>query len=505
MSAPVVPRLTPAGRVNAWVQAWHPVNRLILGWVAIVALTLLAYHRSLGSLIETTRGGGLGGYAWVVPLAGILAAIGVARRNRTELPIHDRQTDVIVGCMGLVLSLLLHAVLLQRYALYFHLLRLDLVAMWMFVVSAAIAMFGLRPVIRFAWVWAMLLMVFPLPYYVLVIVLGGDKIAAGVGTMMIAGVATGIAVGRHWHRGLQGSTFAWLVGLTVLGVMGVTAPNAPLLAFQMIPPLVSICLVGTGLYLISRRGAPKRVLDRKIEPLAAKQIWSGAASVTVVALALSLVHLPRPVFVPTVEVNTAQFPVALSPPAGWTPGESTEFPWVSAVFGPDSMLVRQRMVAAAGESRFDKFARPRTLVVDTVTTSRPYSLNVYPSRVIYRLERVRISSTKQIDLGYGVRADMFTAVDDRLLVTWEAVQWTWTNGSQAQRVLVIAVDNHEPDAPFPAPTGGLGPTLSSLFTVLLRGNAAEYNEDATFKDEVLLTEFAHALVRAQLEPLGVKP
>ena len=323
--------------------------------------------------------------------------------------------------------------------------------------------------------------------------------------MMIAGVATGIAVGRHWHRGLQGSTFAWLVGLTVLGVMGVTAPNAPLLAFQMIPPLVSICLVGTGLYLISRRGAPKRVLDRKIEPLAAKQIWSGAASVTVVALALSLVHLPRPVFVPTVEVNTAQFPVALSPPAGWTPGESTEFPWVSAVFGPDSMLVRQRMVAAAGESRFDKFARPRTLVVDTVTTSRPYSLNVYPSRVIYRLERVRISSTKQIDLGYGVRADMFTAVDDRLLVTWEAVQWTWTNGSQAQRVLVIAVDNHEPDAPFPAPTGGLGPTLSSLFTVLLRGNAAEYNEDATFKDEVLLTEFAHALVRAQLEPLGVKP
>ena len=85
------------------------------------------------------------------------------------------------------------------------------------------------------------------------------------------------------------------------------------------------------------------------------------------------------------------------------------------------------------------------------------------------------------------------------------MQWTWTNGSQAQRVLVIAVDNHEPDAPFPAPTGGLGPTLSSLFTVLLRGNAAEYNEDATFKDEVLLTEFAHALVRAQLEPLGVKP
>ena len=125
-----------------------------------------------GVLVETTRSGGLGGYAWTVPVAAILAGIGVARRKRTELPIHDRQTDVIVGIMGLVLALLLHGVLLQRYALYFHLLRLDLVALWLFIVSASVALFGLRPVTRFAWVWALLFMVFPLPYYILVVLLG---------------------------------------------------------------------------------------------------------------------------------------------------------------------------------------------------------------------------------------------------------------------------------------------------------------------------------------------
>ncbi len=51
----------------------------------------------------------------------------------------------------------------------------------------------------------------------------------------------------------------------------------------------------------------------------------------------------------------------------------------------------------------------------------------------------------------------------------------------------------------------LGPTLNSMFTVLFRGNSAAYGADPNLKDDRLLTEFAHGLVRAQLEPLGVKP
>ena len=88
-------------------------------------------------------------------------------------------------------------------------------------------------------------------------------------------------------------------------------------------------------------------------------------------------------------------------------------------------------------------------------------------------------------------------------VTWDGLQWTWGNASTEQRVLVISVDNHDDNAPFPQPTGGMLSTLNSLFTVLFRGNAATSDLNPVVKDDVLLTEFGHALVHAELEPLGV--
>ena len=495
----------PVVKREPWLHRLHPVYRLILRWGYIAVLTVLAFQSSLRSVVETTRSGGLGGYVWVVPVAAVLAALGVARRKRTELPIHDRQTDVIVGTMGLVLALLLDRVLVQRYDLYFDLLRLDLVAMWMFVISASVALFGLRPVIRFAWVWALLLMVFPLPYYLIVILLGGTQMGVGIGTMVIAGSATGIAVGRHMRRGVIGSIAAWAVGLAILAAMVVFAPDAPLLAFQLIPAVTSICLVGMVFYLGSRRGAPKRVLERKVEPLAAKQIWSAIPVVLVVAVALSFTPLPAVVFLPPLRVDAMRFDTSLTPGAGWHVSDSRDYPWVSRIYGRGAHLLRQTMVADTGDPRFDKFARPRTVVVDSLTSARPLSLSVFPARLLYPVNGIRLSAVRRVDLGYGVKADMFSAIDDKLLVTWTGIQWTWTNDQVAQRVFVVAVDNHEDDAPFPAPEGGFGPTLSSMFTVLFRGNSAVFGADPNVKDDLLLTEFSHALVRAQLAPLGVKP
>ena len=436
-----------------WLHRLHPVYRLILRWGYLAIVTVVAFHKSLLSVVETTRSGGLGGYVWVVPVAAILAAIGVARRKRTELPIHDRQTDVIVGTMGLVLALLLHGVLLQRYALYFNLLRLDLVAMWTFVLSGSIALFGLRPVIRFAWVWVVLFMVFPLPYYVLVVALGGGNVAAGIGTMSIAAVATGVAVGRRVRRGLIGSISAWAVGLLILAGMAVFTPDAPLLAYQVIPAITAMCLVGLILFLLARRGAPKRVLERKIEPLAAGQVWAALPVVLVVAIAISLVRLPSVGFAPAAVVDGMRFDTALTPPSGWQVHDTKEYPWVSRLFGHGATGVRQKMVAEVGDERFDKFGRPRTVMVDALTTYWPFSLNVYPARIVYHVEGIRLSAIRPVDLGYGVKADIVSVIDDKLLVTWDAIQWTWTNDQVAQRVSVVAVDNHEDDAPFPAPSG----------------------------------------------------
>lgn len=165
MTAPT--DVEPVAAEKSWMSGYyalHPGYRVLMRWGLINVVTVFAFHASLDSLVQTTRAGGLGGYVWTLPVAGLLVTLGVSRGHRIELPIHDRQTDVIVGTMGLVLALLIHGVLLGRYAMYFHLLRLDLVAMWMFVLSSCIVLFGLRPVTRFTAVWAMMLLVFPLPY-----------------------------------------------------------------------------------------------------------------------------------------------------------------------------------------------------------------------------------------------------------------------------------------------------------------------------------------------------
>ncbi|MCV7356972.1 hypothetical protein H7K04_16175 [Mycolicibacterium fluoranthenivorans] len=490
---------------NRSVENLHPVTRMVLRWGFIAILTVAAFHRTIASAWATTVGGGFGGYVWIVPIAAALAAIGIARRHRTELPIHDRQTDIIVATMGLVMALLVHGVLLQRYGLYFHLLRLDLVAMWLFIVSASVAMFGLRPVIRFGWAWLVLFMVFPLPYYLTVIVLGGNRVAAGVGTMVIAATATATAVGRRVSRAMVGSNLAWLVGLLILAFMAVFLPSANLRLYQYVPALTSICVVGSLMYLAARRGEPKRVLDRKLEPLAARQIWSAVPLVLVIAVLLSVVRLPEVGLASPARVDTMDFSAPMKAPPGWHIVESQRYTWVTRYYGRGAVLTRQKMVADRGNPHYDKFSRPRTVMVDSITTLRPFSLDVYPTRMMYRVNGIRLSGIRPVDLGYGTGADLFSVVDDKILVSWDGLQWTWTNGTVGRRVLAIAVDNHEDWAPFPQPTGGLVPTLNSMFTVLFRGNSATADDDPNIKDDELLTEFGHALVRAELEPLGVDP
>jgi len=518
MAAPAAPvgrrPPSPIAVVRPWLNSLSPVYRLIVRWALIASLTLLAFHESLTSLIEETRASNLNGYVWTVPVAGIFAAIGVARRNRTELPIHDRQTDVIVAIMGLVLAWLFLGVLAPRFAAYFNLIRLDLVSMWMFVVSASVALFGLRPVARFGWVWALLFMVFPLPYHVTVIALGGTKVAASVGTMVIAGVAAGIATGRRvgptvagsrYTRATIGSGAAWLIGLVMLAGMAVFFPDAPWLAYQQIPALSSIVLAGLALYLYERRGQPKTLLDRRIEPLAARDVWAAIPVVAAVAVALSVIGLPVIPRSPMLRIATLTFDQPLPAPTGWQTTDIRSYDWVSRMYGNRAVLVRQRTTAEVGDPRWDKFARPRTVMVDALTTYRSTSLQTYPSRLIYDVKNTRTSEPRMVDLGYGVMGRILSVVDDRILLTWTILEWSWTNGPVAQRILVISVDNHEPDALFPEPQGGLGSTLASLFTVLLRGNAAALDENPNRKDDEMLTEFSHGLVRAKLEPLGVEP
>lgn len=494
----------PSGFVNRYYEL-HPTYLLIVRWTWIAAVTGIAFHQSFVSIATTAHFEGIGGYVWTVPTVAILVAFGISRRHRTELPIHDRQTDIIVGTMGLVLALLIQLVLLQRYALYFHLLRLDLLAVWVYVLSSSIVLFGLRPVARFAWVWAMMSMVFALPCYLLVIFLGGGKFAAGAANLLIAGVGAGIATGRTVRRGLTGSVAAWVVGFAVLGLIAVAFADAPVVVYQEVPPVTAVIVVGIAMFLGSRRGMPKRVLDRKVQPLAVRQVWSAMPLVVAIAVPLAFVQLPTQAN--TTPISTT-IPVRLSAgqplaaPQGWATVRRQNYLDMKRLYGENAVLVRQWMTSLKGDTRFDKLARPRTVVVDSLASERPFSFSVYPNRVLYGLTAARISAQRSVDLGMGVTGQMISVVDDDLLVTWNSLQFAWGDSQFAQRVTILAVDNHDADAPFPEPSADITSSVRTLITLLFRGNAVLDARTPSFKDADLLTEFGRALVAKQFRSSG---
>jgi hypothetical protein len=264
----------------------------------------------------------------------------------------------------------------------------------------------------------------------------------------------------------------------------------------------AISLVGIVMYLRDRRGVPKRLLDRKVEPIASKQVWAGVPLVVAAAVALSLCNLPT-------ETTTARIsrpsPDVLVPgrglvaPIGWTVTEQREYPQARRLYGNDAVLVRQYMLADTGNPRWDKLSRPRTVVVDSIVSKRPFSFGTYPSRVLYGLTSARISDRRQIDLDMGVSGSMLSVVDDDLLVTWNSVQFAWGDKDLAQRVTVFAVDNHDPDAPFPTPSTSYISNIGTLVTLLFRGNAVLDERKPVFKDEEMLRTFTRALVAAQFQ------
>lgn len=489
-------------RLGEWWFGRTPTMRLVLRWTLIAVLTIVAFRESLRNLVETTLAGGLIGYVWMVPIAALLAALGVNYRRRTELPIHDRQTDIIVGVIGLGLALMVQGVLLKRYSEFFHLMRLDLLALWLFVLSCSFVLFGLRPVARFGWVWVLLSLISALPYQVVVITLGGGNFAAGVGTLFIAAAATAIAVGRTRKRAAVGALTSFVIGFVVLFVLDKVRPDAPVIAYQMIPSLTSILAVGFAAFLYTRRGQPKRLWDRKIEPLAAKQIWSAVPLVVAVAVALAFMPLPKQLSATTIS-RAAPYELdpgrRLAQPPGWSiTGEQT-YTGVSRYYGDEAVLVRQRMTADVGDPRFDKLAAPRTVMVDSIVSELPFSFDAYPGQVLYDTTGTRLSAPRRVDLGHGVTGQLLSAIDDRLLVTWDVLRFAWGDEDQDQIVDVFAVDNHLPDAPFPDPQRGLISTLRNLLTVLFRGNSVLVQRQPVYKDAELLTEFGRALVAEQFE------
>ncbi len=333
----------------------------------------------------------------------------------------------------------------------------------------------------------------------LVVLLGSDRTAAGLATMVVPVWAAGICVGTARRRGITGAAVALGVGLAALTVLSVVAPDGPLLAYQVVPSLTAVVVTVAVMY---RRGSIKKPAVRELAPLATKQVWTAVPMVAVVAVLLALVPLPRIWNPDDIVVDGTGFWKPLRVSAGWHQVQQTEYPKVARLYGSDAMFIRQEIRADTGNPKWDKLSQPRLVVIDSISTRNPFAFEVYPSITLYPLPRSRVSPPRAIDLGSGVVAQLFSATDDQLLVTWNVMLWTWHHGSTAQRILMFSVDYHEDGAPIPEPGHSVPSVLNSLLVVLFRGNSAVSNRAAQFKDADMLTEVGRKVVAAQLEARG---
>ncbi|RMB77829.1 hypothetical protein AYK61_16550 [Rhodococcus sp. SBT000017] len=478
-------------------RARRPLDVLVVRWVVLLACVVLAFLPTWVRLAQEASDGAITAYIFVLPLLAVVAAQGVARRRADELPIHDRQTDNIVGGIGLLVSIAIKALWLPRYADQYELAHLDVLAALAFFFGGAILMFGLRPVGRFWSVWLLLLALSPLGYRLVAIGLGGSRLAYAAVMVLLAGIAGAIAVGRTRRRGWLGFVCTTLSGFAVAALMLALWPQIDIVWLQLVPTVGAAAVTGVAFYLAARRGRFDERQPRRLAVPTAK--WSPSSIVVAIVAAAVLALVPLPDRTPVAAPLGPPGPVStpLAPPVGFGRIDLQQFDWVRAFFGTSATLTRQTMRADEGNSAWDMRSRPRTVVVDVLSTTNRASLAVYPESTLYRLTNTRTSQPLTIDLGRGVTGALYTSVSDALLLTWTKLVFHWQRGDVFQRVTVISVDNHDLDAAFPQPMPSMASNLGTAIGTFLRGNAISIDDDPEYKDRELLTTFGTGLVRQQ--------
>ncbi|MFC9438300.1 archaeosortase/exosortase family protein, partial [Nocardia sp. NPDC057030] len=216
------------------------VTRIAARIVLILLATAAAFWTTWVRLVHDTWTGSSIGFVFVLPVLAVFSAIGLTLRRGAELPIHDRQTDLIVGLIGLGLSACTLGLLTPRYRYLYEMLHLDLLAAWLFVLSACVLLFGLRPVTRYWPCWLLLLAAFPPPYRAMRVIIGGGSVPAGATMLLFAAFAAAIAVGRTRTRAWVGAGLAFAVGCVVLVALRIWWPTARVLVYQAIPSVVAV-------------------------------------------------------------------------------------------------------------------------------------------------------------------------------------------------------------------------------------------------------------------------
>lgn len=467
----------------------------------ILGLAAFAFADSLAALRVEIAAHTLITYVPPTVVLLIIAILGVTLRHDFERPIYDRDTDFIVGIVVLILSLSFEGLLNRRFLVGYLVTRIDILAFLLFLFGGCVLAFGLRPTMRYRWVWGLSISLFPLPYRMVVVALGTSRVAAGVAMVLLAAIAVAIAVGRTRRRATVGAIATLAFGGLLLLTVHMLAPTAPISVYQWVPAVGVALAVCLYFYLAQRREAQtlRPFPNRDIRPLTAPSVRLGLTIIAVAAVALHFIGAPtiRPTPGPTIPGLQAQPPLVIPP--GWRQVEASPVQ-PSPVNGVNGVRQRQVLIQNTGEARFDVHARPRRVVVDTVATRTPLTLDIYITPLVYNISGSRTSPLIEVPLPHGVVGSLQTIVDDVDVLTYNKLTWRWNNGIETQQVTLFSVDNHEANAPFPQyrRQRETWEILSGMLTLLFRGNAVTEDLNPRFKDRDLLTETAAAIINAQV-------
>ncbi len=143
--------------------------QLVLRATVVVALTLAAYQYSIVTLARGLALDSPLSYLGLIPLISLLLIALRVLAPISELDIHDRYLDYIIGVPLLVIAIAIVMLAPAWLSSLFWLWRLDLVSLPIFVAGAISIMFGSRALWRLRLPVAFLFLAWPLPYALFVV------------------------------------------------------------------------------------------------------------------------------------------------------------------------------------------------------------------------------------------------------------------------------------------------------------------------------------------------
>jgi hypothetical protein len=475
--------------------------RFTARWIALLLALTAIFYPTWRTVADEIRGHSPIGYLIALPAWVALTALGARRRRVVGLPIHDAETDGIVGGGVLAIAFIGQYLIGPRLDDLYDLWHADLFAVWLAAFGFAVLLLGLRPVGRFRGAWAVAFLVWPLPYRLVGVALGGTPAAFG----WIDAVITAVVMASL----LRVRKAAWATFALALAVGGVTAAfmPGPLLLVQL-APVITAGLAGLAMVILLERGRDAPVPNPKPAVSAvSRQRWL----VIVVIATGAYFGIPRPPSAPALEPVTAsavsQQALAAThawlAPLGWHVLDTTPSTWVRSYYGSDATWERQRVVADKGRAAWDEFSRPRTIMIDTLTVNGAQQLRDYPVITSYPIAGDRSREPTNVNLGHGVVGQLYDTVDDTHALTFTMLTINWTvpttDGPKAQRVTLISSDDHLSNAIFPQPQPSLSLSVRAAVKRILRGDATSRDTNVEPKDAAMLISAGTSLVSSVVD------